>query len=136
MAYLCIIASVPKDKVNQIRVPSDVPRLASRVACASHFIAAASTEIRDAMGGGAPLDTDTWHPLRGFMLHEPAVVRERAVHLAAFDAQMREPRHPLHTDKWMQTEAANVIDLFQYASNAGEAVVTHLDLTRIGQKNS
>ena len=130
MAYACIIASVPKDKVSQIRVPADVARLASRVAYASHLIAPVSPELGDAMDGGTPLDTDTWHPLRGFMLHEPAV------HLATFGIQMREPGHSLHTDTWTQSEATKVIDLFQHASNTGEAVVTHLDLTRTGKKKS
>ena len=104
MAYLCIIASLPRDRVEQIRVPADVPRLASRVAYASHFIVPASTELRDAMDGGAPLDTETWHPLHG--------------------------------DTWTQAEATKVIDLFQHASTAGEAVVTHLDLTRTGKRKS
>ena len=42
------------------------------------FRLAARTELRDAMDGGTRLDTDTWHPLRGFMLHKPAAVQERA----------------------------------------------------------
>jgi len=136
MAYLCIIASVPRDRVEQIRVPADVPRLAFRVAYASHFIVPASTKLRDAMDGDTPLDTDTWHPLRSFMFHEPVAVQERAAQLTSFAAQMAETGHPLHSDTWTQTEATKVIDLFRHASTAGEAVVTHLDLTRTGKRKS
>jgi len=136
MAYLCIIASIPRDRVEQIRVPADVPRLASKIVYASHFIASASTELSEAMDGGTPLDTDTWHPLRGFMVHEPAAVQERASQLAHFAAQMSEAGHPLHGDTWTQAEAKKVIDLYQHANTAGEAVVTFLDLTRIGKRKS
>jgi hypothetical protein len=55
--------------------------------------------------------------------------------LATFAAQMGETGHPLHGDTWMQAEATKVIDLFQHASIAGEAVVTHLDLTRTGKRS-
>jgi hypothetical protein len=136
MAYLCIIASVPRDKVAQIRAPADVPRVASKVAYASHFIVPTSTELREAMDGGTPLDTDTWHPLRGFRLHEPAAVQERVAQLTAFAAQMDETGHPLSGDTWTQAETTKVIDLFRHASIAGEAVVTHLDLTRTGKRKS
>lgn len=136
MAYLCIIASVPRDRVDQISVPGDVSRLASRVAYASHFIAPASAELSDTMNGGTPLDTDTWHPLRGFMFHEPAAVQERAAWLTTFAAQIGESGHPLHGDTWIQTELTKVIQLFRHASNAGEAVVTHLDLTRTGKRRA
>jgi hypothetical protein len=136
MAYLCIIASVPRNRAEDIRVPADIPRLASRAAYASHFIVPASTELRNAMDGGTPLDTDTRHPLRGFMIHEPAAVQERATQLTTFAAQMGETGHPLHGDTWTQAEATKVIDLFQHASTAGEAVVTHLDLTRTGKRKS
>lgn len=136
MAYMCIIASVTRDKVGQIRVPADVAQFASRVACASHFIVPASKELRDALDGGMPLETDVWHPLRGFMFHEPARVQEQAAHLAALAMRMCEPTHPLHSDKWTQDEVAKVIDLFQHASMRGEAVVTHLDLTRTGRGKS
>lgn len=136
MAYLCILASVPADKVTQIRVPSDIPRIASRGVCASHYIAPACSELSDAMDGGTPLDTDTWHPLRGFMYHEPVAVQECATRLASLASQMCESRHPLHEDEWSQREARKVIDLFQHASAAGEAVVTHLDLTRTGKRKS
>jgi hypothetical protein len=122
--------------VDKIRVPADVSRLASRIAYASHFIVPASPELRDAMDGGTPLDTDTWHPLRGFMFHEPVVVQQRAAHLATLATQMREPGHPLHNDTWTQTEATKVVDLFHHASIAGEAVVTLLDLTRTGKRKS
>lgn len=134
MAYLCIIASVPRDRVEQIRLPADVSRLASRVAYASHYIVPASAELHEAMDGGTPLDTDTSHLLRGFMFHEPATVQERAARLAIFAAQMRVPGHALHGDDWTQTEATKVVDLFQHASTAGEAVVTLLDLTRTGKR--
>ena len=136
MAYLCIIASVPQDRVEQIRGPADGPRLASRVAYASHFIVPASTELRNAMDGGTPLDTDTWHPLRGFLFHEPVAVQERSAQLTTFAAQMSEAGHPLHGDTWTQTEVTKVVDLFRHASTAGEAVVTHLDLTRTGKRKS
>lgn len=136
MAYLCTIASVPRNKVELISVPADVPRLASRVAYASHFIVPASTELRDAIDGGTPLDTNTWHPLRGFMFHEPAAVQERAAKLTTFAAEMSEAAHPLYGDTWTQAEATKVIDLFRHASAAGEAVVTHLDLTRTGKRKS
>lgn len=134
MAHLCIIASVPRDKVELIRVPADVSRFASRVAYVSHYIAQASAELREAMDGGTPLDTDTSHQLRGFMFHEPATAQERAAHLASFAAQMRVPGHEFHGDDWTQTEATKVVDLFKYASTTGEAVVTFLDLTRIGKR--
>lgn len=49
MAYMCIIASVPRARVDEIKVPADVPRLASQVAYASHFIVPASPELRDAI---------------------------------------------------------------------------------------
>lgn len=136
MAYLCIIASMPRERVEQIRVPADVARLASRVAYASHFIAPANIALRDAMDGGSPLDTDTWHPLRGFMFHEPSAVRERADGLATLVRQISEPGHPLHDDPWMHAEVTKVVDLFRHANTQGEAVVTLLDLTRTGKKRS
>ena len=126
MAYLCIIASDPRHRIEQIRVPADV----FRIACFSHFVVPAGPELRDAVNGGKLLDIDTWRPLREFMLHEPAVVPERSAHLASFATQTRETGHPLHGDTWTQAEAAKVVDLFQYASTAGEAVVTLPDLTR------
>lgn len=133
MAYMCIIASVPRTRAGEIRVPADVPRLASRVAYASHFIVPASVELRDAMDGGTPMETDTWHPLRGFRLHEAASVHDIAVRLAALATQIREPEHPLHSDAWTQAEALKITELFHHASAAGEAVVTHLDQTRTGK---
>jgi hypothetical protein len=134
MAYLCIIASVPRDRVDQIRVPADVPRLASRVSCASHFIAPGCAELREAMDGGTPLDTDTWHPLRGFMFHEPEAVQEQTSRLVAFAAHLADHGHQFFRDAWTQTEVAKVVDLFRHATAAGETVVTHLDLTRTGKK--
>jgi len=136
MAYMCIIASVPRQKVEQIRLPADVGRLASRIAHVSHFIVPASTELRDAMDGGAPLDTDTWHPLRGFMFHEPAAVQERAGNLATLVMQMNEHGHPLNGDPWIRAEVTKVADLFRHASTQDEAVVTLRDLTRTGKKRS
>jgi len=130
MAYLCIIASVPRERLDLIRAPADVSRLASRIAYASHYIVPASTELRDAIDEGTPLDTDTWHSLRGFMFHEPAAVRNLAARLATFATQMREPGHALHDDVWTQAEVTKVVDLFHHASAAGDAVVTLLDLTR------
>jgi hypothetical protein len=104
MAYLCIIASVPPSRVSQIRVPTDVPRFASRVAYASHFIVPASTELRDAMDGGTPMDTETWHPLREFMLLEPAAVQKCAARLSTFAQKMHEVGHILQDDSWTQME--------------------------------
>lgn len=134
MAYMCIIASVPRDKVGQIRLPADVSRLASRIAFASHYIVPASSEIREAMDGGSPLDTDTWHPLRGFMFHEPSAVQQHAARLADFAARMSTTGHPLQADQWTRTEIEKVVHLFQHASSAGESVVTTLDLTRTGKR--
>jgi len=131
---MCIIASVPRARVDEIKVPADVPRFGSRIAYASHFIVPASPELRDAIDGGTPMETDTWHPLRGFRLHEPASVHDIAVRLATLATQMREPEHPLHSDAWTQAEALKVTDLFHHASAADEAVVTHLDLTRTGKR--
>jgi hypothetical protein len=130
MAYLCIIASVPRDRVEQIRVPADVARLSSRVAYVSHLIAPVSTELRDAMDGGTPLETNTWHPLRSLRFHETVEVQAQAARLATLTAQMHEPECPFRNDTWTQAEASKVADLFQHASVAGEAVITHLDLTR------
>ncbi len=134
MAYLCIIASVPPDKVQQIRLPADVSRLASRVAFASHYIVPASAEIREAMDGGVPLDTDTWHPLRGFMFHEPSAVQRQAACLSEFSARMSTTGHPLQADEWTRGEIEKVVHLFQHASSAGESVVTALDRTRTGKR--
>lgn len=136
MAYSCILGSVPRDTVEQIRVPADLSRFASRIAHASHFIAP-MPEIHEAMDGGTPLDTDTWHPLRGFMFHEPHAVQEHATRLAAFAARAFAPGGQLHADDcdWFRTEITKVVDLFQHASAAGESVVTHLDLTRTGKKS-
>jgi hypothetical protein len=106
------------------------------VAYASHYIVGLSAEIREAMDGGMPLDTDTWHPLRGFMLHEPAAVPQQATALAAFANQIRDHAHPLRDDRWTQTEVSKVAELFQHATMAGEAAVTLLDLTRTGKKRS
>jgi hypothetical protein len=60
MAYLYIMSSVPRARVEKICVPDDVAQVASRIAHASHLIASASKELREAMDGGTPLNTDTW----------------------------------------------------------------------------
>lgn len=131
MAYMCIMASVPSDRVSEIRTPADIPRVASKVGFASHYIVPACPEIREAMDGGTPLDTDTSHPLRGFMLHQPAAVQQHAARLATVAS---DTSHPIHSDHFVHTELRKVVDLFRHASAAGESVVTSLDLTRTGKK--
>ncbi|MFN8009283.1 MAG: hypothetical protein U0V70_20105 [Terriglobia bacterium] len=83
------------------------------------------------MDGGTSLDTDTWHPLRGFMLHQPAAVQQHATRLAAVAS---DTSHLIHSDDFVRTELTKVVDLFRHASIAGESVVTSLDLTRTGKK--
>jgi hypothetical protein len=95
-----------------------------------------SSEIRETMDGGMPLDTDTCHPLRGLMFHEPSAVQRQAASLAAFANQMRDPGNPLQDDSWTKAEVAKVADLFHHANTMGEAVVTLLDLARTGKKRS
>jgi hypothetical protein len=136
MAYLCIIASVPRDKAGQILLPADVPRLASKIVIASHYMVPAIPDLRDAVDGGTPLETNTFHPLRGFRLQEPAAVGSHAARLAVQAKQMITPDHPLYGDAWTQAEVMKIIDLFHHASAAGEAVVTHLDLSRTGKQKS
>jgi hypothetical protein len=134
MAYMCIIASVPSDRVAEIRLPADVSRVASRVAWASHYIAPVCPEIQQAMDGGTPMETDTWHPLRGFIVHQPASVHQHALRLAAVASEMSAPAHPLYGDSFVRAEFAKVVDLFRHASSLGDSVVTSLDLTRTGKK--
>jgi hypothetical protein len=136
MAYLCILASIPRDKLSLIRHPSNVREFISRTAYASHLIAGVSPELHDAMDGGAPLDTDTWHPLRGFMFHEPAAVQQLATHLTAFATRAFATHDQLHTDDWFKSEITKVVEIFQHACSTGEAIVTHLDLTRTGKRKS
>ena len=135
MAHLCILASVRREKLAQIRDPADLRNLASRTTYASHFIAGAPGEIHDAMDSGAPLDTDTWHPLRGFMFHEPAAVQQLATRLTAFAARAFVTDGPLHNADWFKSEITKVVDIFQHASSTGESIVTHLDLTRTGKRS-
>ena len=134
MAYLCILASVPRDKLTQIRDPSDLRNLASRTTYASHLIAGVPGELHDAMDGGAPLETDTWHPLRGFIFHEPAAVQQLATRLTAFATRAFAADGSLHNHDWFKSEITKVVGIFQHASATGEAIVNHLDLTRTGEK--
>ena len=133
MAYMCIMASVPGNRVTEIRTPADISRVASKVGFASYYIVPACPEIQEAMDGGTPLDTDTSHPLRGFMLHQPAAVQQFAARLTAVAS---DPTHPIHSDDFVRTELSKVVDVFRHASAAGESIVTSLDLTRTGKKTT
>ncbi|MDB6134372.1 MAG: hypothetical protein JWM59_2615 [Verrucomicrobiales bacterium] len=85
MAYNCFLASVPHEQLGGIRVPADLQRLASRIMMVSHYIAPACAPVTRAMDGGSHLETDTWHPLRGFKFHSPADVCGIALELAALE---------------------------------------------------
>ena len=93
MAYICIMASVRSDRVAEIRTYADIVRVASKVGFASHYIVLALPEIQEAMDGGIPLDTETSHPLRGFMLHQPAAVQQYAARLATVASDTSQPIH-------------------------------------------
>ena len=130
MAYLCILASVPSSQLSEIRVPADVQRVASKVSFASHYIAPALPSITRAMDGGIQFETDTWHPLRGFMTHSPVDVTRILTDLSDLDRQLHSPQHELHRDDYFREEFTKVLQLFQHASSVGGAVVTSLDLMR------
>ena len=130
MAYSCYLASVPTDRVLEIRTPQDVSRVSSRVVWVSHYISPASKEITEAMDGGDELDTDTWHPLRGFMTHHQDDVGRILDDLEALVQKMKSPKHPLHSDDFVAEHLAKVVELFQHARSSGESIVTLLDLSR------
>ncbi len=79
------------------------------------------------------MDTNTWHPVRGLMRHDSPAVRQHAERLASVAGKAS---FGSGYDDFIRAELGNVIDLFQYASSAGESVVTMLDLTRTGKKVS
>jgi hypothetical protein len=133
MAHLCILASLPSGGLSEIRAPADVQRLASRVSFASHYIAPACAAITRAMDGGSPVETDTWHPIRGFRAHSPAGVSRIVAELLALELEMWSPVHPFHGDDYLRGEFTKVLKLFQHAASVGEAVVTSLDLNRPGR---
>ena len=136
MAHLCTIASVPDHLVREIRNPADLLRVASKFAYASHYIAASAPEIKQAIDGGTPLDTDTWHPVRGFMLNDPAAVFDHTQRLKRLIEEMATPTHRLHKDDFIHTELAKVVVLFRHASLTGESIVTCLDLNRTKRRKA
>lgn len=96
----------------------------------SHYIAPALPSITRAMDGGTRLETDTSHPLRGFMTHNPPEVSRIVAELSELEQRLLLPEHELHRDDYFRGEFTKLLRLFQHAGSAGEAVVTHLDLNR------
>jgi len=128
MAYLVIMASMPKEKVAEIAAPQDIGIFASRTAFCSHLVTEFCPAVAEALDGGVPLVTKMWHPVRGPAVYAPEVV---PLALARLEAVVRDRSSmPVDYAEWTATELSRAVELYRHASEHGEAVISMLDLTR------
>ena len=128
MAYLVIMASMPKEKVADIATPQDIAAFASRTAFCSHLVTEFCPAVLEALDGGVPLVTKMWHPVRGPAVYPLEVVPQT---LARIETVMRDrSAMPSEYVDWTVTELSRAVELYRHASERGEAVVSMLDLTR------
>ncbi len=128
MAYLVIVASMPKEKAAEIAAPRDIGTFASRAACYSPLVTEFCPTVAQALDRGVPLVTKMWHPIRGPAVYWPEVVPQALDRLEAVIAD-RSAIPPEYAD-WPVTELSRAVEVYRYASEHGEAVVSMLDLTR------
>jgi hypothetical protein len=80
-----------------------------------------------AIDGGELLHAQLWHPLRPPMFHRPLKVRWLAEGLGQAWDEVK-PILPQDDGGWLVAEVSRLLRLYRHAAEAGECVVSALDL--------
>lgn len=68
-----------------------------------------------------------WHPFRVPLLHRPESVTQLADDLDTAWSEMLEKHRQIEDDDFFHPQITKLLELFQHASEQGEAVVSFLD---------
>ncbi len=132
MAYLTLVAAVPHEQIDVIRVDEKTVLAPTMVKGVSHLLGYGvalqplGELLARAIDGGERLNESFWHPLRPPMMHTPADVSSLA---SALTLEWQTVRSATTVDDdWLDGEMARLLAVMVHARDNREAVVTALDL--------
>ena len=132
MAYLTLVAAVPNQQIDAIRVDERTVVTPSMIKGVSHLLGywiqlqPLGQLLSRAIDGGELVNETFWHPLRPPIIHRPADVASLTDELTREWQSMRGAGD--FTDEWLDSEMNRLLAVMTHARDNAESVVTALDL--------
>ena len=133
MAYQTKLASIPENRIDAFRRSHQSSLHASRVIECSHLIAY-GVEVQPlgkllgkAIDGGELLDPNLWHSFRPPVFHTAKAVQELYLDLKKVWEQIQR-EFPVSDEDWYGKQIKEVIDLFNWAQERKEAIISIISL--------
>jgi hypothetical protein len=133
MAYFNLLAAVAEAEVDALRMAPIGFLRPSLVSMASHLLSSwvqvepLGQLLRQALDGGELLHSKFWHPLRPPVFHRPPTVQTLTEQITAAWQEVRRDEPPEDED-WLAAEIGRLLRVYRHAAEAGECVVSALDL--------